>query len=104
MAQKNITYEGLQKDSDFLSSAYHSLIALGENPSPNNPKEIVDTFLTKRRWFNANLGATVNQSRTILNDFSPDLLSAHLPAAVVTRDLDVKNLVLPNPHLHNMAY
>ena len=46
MAQKNITYEGLQKDSDFVSSAYHSLIALGENPSPNNPKEIVDTFLT----------------------------------------------------------
>ena len=77
MAQKNITYEGLQKDSDFLSSAYHSLRALGENPSPNNPKEIVDTFLTKRRWFNANLGATVNQSRTILNDFSPDLLTVY---------------------------
>ena len=77
MAQKNITYEGLQKDSDFLSSAYHSLRALGENPSPTNPKEIVDTFLTKRRWFNANLGATVNQSRTILNDFSPDLLTVY---------------------------
>ena len=77
MAQKNITYEGLQKDSDFISSAYHSLRALGENPSPTNPKEIVDTFLTKRRWFNANLGATVNQSRTILNDFSPDLLTLY---------------------------
>ena len=76
MTQKNITYEGLQKDSDFVSSAYHSLIALGENPS-TDPKEILDTFLTKRRWFNANTGSTVNQSRKILNDFSPDLLTVY---------------------------
>ncbi len=31
MTQKNISYEGLQKDPDFISSAYHTLRALGEN-------------------------------------------------------------------------
>ena len=76
MTQKNISYEGLQKDPDFISSAYHTLRALGENPS-TDPKEIVDTFLTKRRWFNANLGATAQQSSTIINDFSPDLLTLY---------------------------
>ena len=64
MADEQITYEGLLKDNDFLDSAYHSLRGMGENIS-EDPKDILDTFLTKRRYFDVNLGATVVQGNQI---------------------------------------
>ena len=73
MSQLSVTYEDLKKDSKFLNAAYSTLRGLGENVS-KNPEEIVDTFLTKRRWFNANLGATIGQADDILNDFTPRML------------------------------
>ena len=73
MSQQSVTYEDLKKDSKFLNAAYSTLRGLGENVS-KNPEEIVDTFLTKRRWFNANLGSTISQSNDILNDFTPRML------------------------------
>ncbi len=64
MADEQTTYEGLLKDSNFLSSAYHALRGLGENIS-EDPKDILDTFLTKRRYFDVNLGATIVQGNQI---------------------------------------
>ena len=64
MADEQTTYEGLLKDNDFLDSAYHSLRGMGENIS-EDPKDILDTFLTKRRYFDVNLGATVVQGNQI---------------------------------------
>lgn len=64
MANEQITYEGLLKDNDFLDSAYHSLRGMGENVS-EDPKDILDTFLTKRRYFDVNLGATIVQGNQI---------------------------------------
>ena len=73
MSEQTITYKALKKDSKFLNAAYSTLRGLGENVS-REPEEIVDTFLTKRRWFNANLGSTISQSNDILNDFTPRML------------------------------
>ena len=65
MANEQTTYEGLLKDSNFLSSAYHSLRAMGDNTVSEDPKDILDTFLTKRRYFDVNLGSTIVQGNEI---------------------------------------
>ncbi len=54
MSNKETTYEGLKNDSNFLSSAYHSLRGLGVNVS-EEPEDIIDTFLQRRRYWRANL-------------------------------------------------
>mgnify|MGYP001209929629 FL=1 len=54
----NITYDDLVNNDRFVSSAYRSLVALGETPSQNR-KEIVDDFLTKKRYFENNLVTTL---------------------------------------------
>ena len=66
MAETKITYESLQQDPTFLSAAYHSLRGLGENPS-TDPKDIIDTFLTKRRYFDINVLSTLTQGSDIEN-------------------------------------
>jgi|21_taG_2_1085346.scaffolds.fasta_scaffold02478_4 hypothetical protein len=76
MDKQKPTYENLKTNPLFLNAAYHTLRGLGENTS-KDPEEIIDTFLTKRRWFNANLGATIGQADDILNDFSPAMLNAY---------------------------
>ena len=73
MAKQKPTYENLKTNPLFLNAAYHTLRGLGENTS-KDPEEIVDTFLTKRRWFAVNLGAAIGQGDDILNDFSPAIL------------------------------
>ena len=65
MADKQTTYEGLLEDSQFLSSAYHSLRGMGDNSVSKDPKDILDTFLTKRRYFDVNLGSTIVQGNEI---------------------------------------
>jgi len=62
-----VTYESLLNDSDFLSAAYHSLRALGDNDVTTDPKDVIDTFLTKRRYFDVNLGSTIVQGNNIIN-------------------------------------
>ena len=64
MADPKVTYESLQQDPTFLRSAYHSLRGLGENVS-EDPKDIIDTFLTKRRYFDTNVLSTYNQGSDI---------------------------------------
>tara|TARA_R100000995_G_scaffold44972_1_gene21165 strand:+ start:1516 stop:5217 length:3702 start_codon:yes stop_codon:yes gene_type:complete len=64
MADPKVTYESLQQDPTFLRSAYHSLRGLGENVS-EDPKDIIDTFLTKRRYFDTNVLSTYNQGTDI---------------------------------------
>ena len=62
-----VTYESLQNDSDFINAAYHSLRAMGDNDVTTDPKDIIDTFLTKRRYFDVNLGSTIVQGNTIID-------------------------------------
>ena len=62
-----VTYESLLNDSDFLNAAYHSLRALGDNDVTTDPKDVIDTFLTKRRYFDVNLGSTIVQGNNIIN-------------------------------------
>ena len=64
MAETQITYESLQEDPDFLDSAFHSLRGLGQNVS-EDPKDIIDSFLTMRRYFDVNLGSTLIQGKKI---------------------------------------
>jgi hypothetical protein len=64
MAEEQITYESLQEDQNFLNSAFHSLRGLGQNVS-EDPKDIIDSFLTMRRYFDVNLGSTLIQGKKI---------------------------------------
>ena len=66
MAIKTPTYESLQNDPKFLSAAHHTLNALSI-PTSENPQEIVDNFLTHRRYFNTNLGSTIKQGSRIMD-------------------------------------
>ena len=56
MAEK-ITYNSLLRDDKFLNDAYHSLRAQGINVSKKR-KDIVDRFLTNKRYFDTNLAST----------------------------------------------
>tara|TARA_R110002124_G_scaffold276080_1_gene446765 strand:- start:51 stop:3896 length:3846 start_codon:yes stop_codon:yes gene_type:complete len=62
-----VTYESLQNNKNFLAAAYHSLRSLGEQDLTEDPKDIIDTFLTKRRYFDINLGSTIVQGNNIIN-------------------------------------
>ena len=65
MADQQTTYEGLLKDNTFLNAAYHSLRGMGDNTVSADPKDILDTFLTQRRYFDVNLGSTIVQGNKI---------------------------------------
>jgi hypothetical protein len=56
MAEK-VTYDSLLRDDQFLNDAYHALRAQGINVS-NKRKDIVDRFLTNKRYFDTNLAST----------------------------------------------
>ena len=58
------TYEGLQQDDDFLDDAYWFLKDVGESVS-TNPKDILDTFIEKRRAFDVNVFSTYSQGSDI---------------------------------------
>ena len=59
-----VTYESLQQDSDFLNNAYFFLQDMGERVS-ENPKDILDTFIEKRRAFDTNIFSTYSQGSNI---------------------------------------
>lgn len=67
MADPKITYNSLQEDDLFLSAAYHSMRDLGYNVDPANPKDIVDTFLENKRYFDTNLLSTISQGNNIVD-------------------------------------
>lgn len=52
--QNPITYESLQQDDEFLDNAYFFLKDMGERVS-EDPKDILDTFIEKRRAFDTNI-------------------------------------------------
>ena len=54
---EKITYNSLLRDDKFLNDAYHSLRAQGINVSKKR-KDIVDRFLTNKRYFDTNLAST----------------------------------------------
>jgi len=66
MSEQTPTYESLQNDPKFLSSAHHTLNALSI-PTSENPQEIIDNFLTHRRYFNTNIGSTIKQGSRIMD-------------------------------------
>ena len=61
---KKVTYESLLEDKMFVSSAYNALRGLGE-PVSEDATDILDTFLSKRRYFETNVAATVVQGGDI---------------------------------------
>ena len=65
-------YKSLINDQNFMSSAYYSLKALGDNPNWDKPEELMDNFLTKKRYFDTNLLSTANIARKVTSDFSDE--------------------------------
>lgn len=51
---EQVTYEGLQQDDAFIADAYWFLKDVGESVS-TNPKDVLDTFIEKRRAFDVNV-------------------------------------------------
>ena len=64
MSDQTITYDELRQDDKALSNMYHSLRALGENVSLDRD-DILETFMTKRRYFETNLASTLSQGSDI---------------------------------------
>jgi len=62
--ENKITYEGLQQDNQFLDNAYWFLKDMGERVS-EDPKDILDTFIEKRRAFDTNIFSTYSQGTDI---------------------------------------
>ena len=62
--ENKITYEGLQQDNQFLDNAYWFLKDMGERVS-EDPKDILDTFIEKRRAFDTNIFSTYSQNKNI---------------------------------------
>ena len=54
---EKVTYDSLLRDDEFLNDAWNSLQAQGINVS-NNRKDILDRFLTNKRYFDTNLAST----------------------------------------------
>ena len=68
MADPKITYDSLQEDDLFLSAAYHSMRDLGYNDvDPANPKDILDTFIENKRYFDTNLIYTIAEGNDIVD-------------------------------------
>ena len=61
---KNITYESLLRDDDFLSDAAYALEGMGYNVT-NNRKDTLDKFLQVRRYFDTNIASTITQGDKI---------------------------------------
>lgn len=78
MAEK-VTYESLQEDTDFLNNAYFSLKDMGERVS-SDPKDILDTFIEKRRAFDTNIFSTYSQGTDIAE--APNALKLNYKAAL----------------------
>ena len=54
---KQVTYDSLLKDDEFLNDAYYALRAQGINVSQRRG-DIVDRFLTNKRYFDTNIAST----------------------------------------------
>ena len=61
---EQVTYEGLQQDDAFIADAYWFLKDVGESVS-TKPKDILDTFIEKRRAFDVNILSTYSQGSDI---------------------------------------
>tara|TARA_Y100000401_G_scaffold64496_1_gene51341 strand:+ start:4160 stop:8617 length:4458 start_codon:yes stop_codon:yes gene_type:complete len=78
MAEK-VTYESLQEDTDFLNNAYFFLKDMGERVS-SDPKDILDTFIEKRRAFDTNIFSTYSQGTDIAE--APNAVKLNYRAAI----------------------
>ena len=54
---EKVTYDSLLRDDEFLNDAWNALQAQGINVSDNR-KDILDRFLTNKRYFDTNLAST----------------------------------------------
>ena len=61
---EQVTYDGLQKDDAFIADAYWFLKDVGEAVS-SDPKDVLDTFIEKRRAFDVNVLSTYSQGSDI---------------------------------------
>ncbi len=56
---EKVTYNSLLEDDEFLNNAWNALQAQGINVS-NERKDILDRFLTNKRYFDTNILSTYN--------------------------------------------
>ena len=54
---EKVTYNSLLEDDEFLNNAWNALQAQGINVS-NERKDILDRFLTNKRYFDTNIAST----------------------------------------------
>ena len=73
MAEK-VTYNSLLKDDAFLNDARYALLAQGINVSTKRG-DILDRFLTNKRYFDTNLVSTLNIGDTIKDMSDKDKMS-----------------------------
>ena len=73
MAEK-VTYNSLLKDDAFLNDARYALLAQGINVSTKRG-DILDRFLTTKRYFDTNLVSTLNIGDTIKDMSDKDKMS-----------------------------
>ena len=80
--QVGTTYEGLLQDQDVIDSMYYSLESLGEPVAYGDNKEILDTFLTKKRYFDTNLLSTIGVASDVegMDDVDRQLLARSMNA------------------------
>lgn len=57
---EGLTYDSALQDQNLIGSMYYALQGLGEKNIPYDPKTILDTFLTKKRYFETNIMSTAN--------------------------------------------
>lgn len=62
---KKVTYEESLSNKPLIDSMYYVLQDLGEKDIAYDPKTIMDTFLTKKRYFDTNLLSTINTGSDI---------------------------------------
>jgi hypothetical protein len=74
-----VTYESLQQDDEFLDNAYFFLKDMGERVS-EDPKDILDTFIEKRRAFDTNIFSTYSQGTDIAE--APDNVKRYYRTAI----------------------
>ena len=80
--QVGTTYEGLLQDQDVIDSMYYSLESLGEPVAYGDNKLILDTFLTKKRYFDTNLLSTIGVASDVegMDDVDRQLLARSMNA------------------------
>lgn len=77
---ETLTYDSALENKKLIDSMYYALQGLGEKDLPYDPKTVLDTFLTKKRYIDTNLLSTAKFAGSIdkLDDDDKKLLAYSL--------------------------